>query len=90
MRRRLSLVQDKDKALEVRLEGEIGEYYVIVEGLTVKHRAIYINGVTDTSFEGYFEVENNFFEFTTYFNYNEAIKAFKEAMDKYLGKEYEN
>jgi hypothetical protein len=77
--------QNLEKAIEIRLEGEVGEYYVIVAGLTVQLRAIGVGDIevfcTPTD---YYLLENEFYQFHTYYDYAEALAAYERDKEKYL------
>ncbi len=86
MRRKIRQAQNINKAVEVRLEGEIGEYYLIVAGMTINFRPIPIHEPEPSRLsDEYYLVENELYKVDTYYNYNQAMKAFERAKEKYVG-----
>lgn len=83
MRRRMQRAQNLDKAIEVRLEGEIGIYYVILAGMTINLHITRKHAPQPGNQNTYVQIENDTFKVFACATYNEAKRKYKKCVDKY-------
>jgi len=76
--------QNFAKALEVRLEGLMTEYYVTLAGMTIKLAPHVLNGsCNESARKGYVQIENDTYKVHTFYNYNEAVKKYQDYVTLY-------
>ncbi len=84
MLRRMRQAQNLEKALEVRLEGFMTEYYVTLAGMTITLAPQGLNGFCDSvRLQEYVQIENDTYKVHTFYNYNLAVKKYQDYVTLY-------
>jgi hypothetical protein len=84
MRRRMSQARNPGKAIEVRLEGEIGVYFVILAGMTIHLRPICMDGFYHSTRHGEFvQIDNDTYNVHSYATLDEARKMYQDYVTLY-------